>query len=359
MSFHGSHQNIPNQRIEKIHEIFFRAPFSRDISIDTIASSLGLPRQEAINILKEMVSEKVVEWEPFRCDGCGRTISELHPYCICGHDLGDQISFHVEGCIDRQKQRDFLVFPNGKAQAARFAHLLNIQGHMYYLLIDLAESENLQEEDNFYYNEFLKKVRELIRLEVLSQAKDYVQCFGEIGDCMKIAFLSADDIITAVEKFAEIIKRENFDNQFPTLKGKETVFPRFDGTVGKVTVSNRNSESMINLKLDNNELEKTFCITLNGSIDFNDYELTQLFRFDHAIKTKKSIFEDYIITLWLQQEILDDLEWDTVKTMAIETTSHGIPKKRKFGLVGFTGRSDESYKTVDNPQEYLVNKNTS
>lgn len=298
-----------------------------------------------------------MEWESVRCEKCEKVIEKIQMYCPYCHDILGQISFHIDGCIESENQKDFLAFPIAKNDAKRFANILNTQGYMYYLLLDLAESENLQKDDNLSYNEFLKSIREKMKYDVFSQAKKGVYCFGEIGDCMKIGFLASDDIITVVKAFSEVIKQENFDMQFPTLKGRETTFPRFDGTVGKITIAENNSENMLNLKLNNNELEKTFCLTLNGAIDFNDYELTQLFRYDHEIKTNKEIFKDFVLSLWIQKEILDDLEWDNIQTVTIETKSHNVPKKRVFGLIGFTGMSKESYKKIENPDKFLDNKN--
>ena len=55
--------------------------------------------------------------------------------------------------------------------------------------------------------------------------------------CLKLAFLSADDFLVAMKKFSIAMQREKLGERFLRLKGEETIFPRFDGTVGKIIIS--------------------------------------------------------------------------------------------------------------------------
>jgi len=282
---------------------------------------------EAINLIKKLIKAKVLIWQPLSCEHCKEEIKEPRIYCSsCNNDISNQIVFHIDGCIEDDDQKDFLVFPTMKTQAKQFSEKLKHQGYMYYLLLDLAESENIQRQNSLDYNEFLENVRELMKREALSQAKNRALSFGEIGDCMKLAFLSADDFLVTMEKFSTVVQREKLGEHFPALKGKETIFPRFDGTIGKISIPNYC-----------NDPEKIFCITLNGGIDFNDYELTKFFRLDHYIKTKKNFYDgDIIISLWVQEEIFNDLNWGRMPAVKIEDNTHNLKKEGKFGLLGFT-----------------------
>jgi len=290
-----------------------------------------------------LIAAGVIEWQPVDCEHCNEKITEPRIYCeSCKSDISDQITFHIDGCIKDDEQEDFKAYPEMKAQAKQFANKLKHQGYMYYLLIDLTESENLQRQNSFYYNEFFRKTRAVMKREGLSQALKGSLSFGEVGDCLKLAFLSADDFISALGKFSAAVEKEKLGDQFPMLKGKETIFPRFDGTIGKIAMPEHYDE-----------LEKIFCITLNGAIDFNDYELTKLFRLDHQIKTKKTFYDGRtIMSLWVQKEIFSDLKWDAIPTVDVVDTTHDLIKKEKFGLLGFTDTGD--YFHESKPSEYKV-----
>jgi len=261
------------------------------------------------------------------CDYCGEVILEPIIFCLsCKEKISNQITFHIDGCINEDKQADYRTFSINKAQAKQFAVNLRRKGYMYYLLLDLAESENLQGLDSLGYNEFFNEMRQIMRLKALSQAKYDVLSLGESGDCLKLAFLSEQDFLNVIENFSAAIQKENLENQFPTLRGKETLFPRFDGTIGKITISKYY-----------NDPEKIFCMTLNGALDFNDYELTKFYRLKNHLKTKKKFYDDdIIISVWVHEEIFNDLNWPDISLVEAEDQTHGIPKKGNFGLLGFT-----------------------
>ena len=340
-TFLRNHQNIQDRRLEKLHKLLFRSAFSQDITFDDFTSALDLSGGEAINLIKELIKANVLDWQPIFCEHCGGEIHEPQIYCMsCKRDISEQIVFHIDGCIKNEEQEDLRAFPDMKAKAKQFAVKLRQQGYMYYLLLDLAESENLQNLDSLNYNEFLNKVRILMRREALSQAKNDTLSFGEIGDCLKLAFLSTSDFLSATKKFSIVVNKEKLGDQFPTLKGRETIFPRFDGTIGKISIPKYY-----------NDPEKIFCITLNGTIDFNDYELTKFYRLDHRIKTKKDFYgDDTIISLWVQEEIFKDLNWDMMPTVPVEDETHGLIKKGNFGLLGITKDGDCLHE--DDPLKY-------
>jgi hypothetical protein len=331
ISYLKSHQAIQNQRLERLHKLLFASAFSGDITLNDFTSALDLSGGEAINLLHKLIEAGVLTWQPRYCDYCKEEIHEPRIHCLsCGNDISSQIAFHIDGCIGEESQDDFQVFPIMKAQAKKFSDKLKHQGYMYYMLLDLAESENLQSQNSLDYNEFLENVRELMKREALSQAKNAALSFGEVGDCLKLAFLSATDFIAAMEKFSSAVQGEKLGERFPALEGRETIFPRFDGTIGKITMS----------KYYNN-IEKIFCITLNGGIDFNDYELTKLYRLDHCIKTKKNFYDrDIIMSLWVQEEIFNDLNWENMPLVKVEDNTHGLNKKGSFGLLGFKKNGD-------------------
>jgi hypothetical protein len=261
-----------------------------------------------------------------------------------------QWSFYVDGCISENDQKKYELFSIRSAEAERFASELSKQGYMYYLLLDLVESENIQEQDSIQYNDFLEKTRMLMQREALSQAKDDVLCLGEIGDCLKIAFISANDSVEVLKKFAETIRREELDRQFPLLKAREVAyFPRYTGLIGKILISSRYREN----------LKKIFCVTLNGAIDFNDYEVTRLFRFDHEIKTCKDIFRgNTVLSVWIEDQIINDMEWGVIPTIKITAESHDKKKEGMFGLMAYTGLEENSSRIIRNPEEYrIVNQN--
>ena len=299
---------------------------------------------ETINLLQELIKAKVLIWQTRFCDHCKEEIQEPKIYCSsCKNNISNQVTFRIDGCIEDKEKDDFLTFPIMKAKAIQFSNKLKRQGYMYYMLLDLAESENLQKQDSLKYDEFLEYVRELMKREALSQAKNIALSFGEIGDCLKLAFLSAIDFLTAIEKFSITIDKEKLNERFSTLKGKKTIFPRFDGTVGKIFLPDYYKKQEKNL----------FCITLNGGIDFNIYELTKFFRLDRNIKTKKDFYDnETIISLWVQEEIFNDLNWRDMPVIEVKDNTHDLYKKESFGLLGFKVTSDFFHE--EDPEKYII-----
>jgi len=335
---------VQGQKLEALHKLLFGSAFSGDVTFADFASDLNLSGPEILNLLKDLIASDVLKWQPLKCERCREPIREPQIYCpSCGNDITGQMVFHRDGCINESEQKNYKAFPEMSERAKQFADRLHQQGYMYYLLIDLAESENLQKLDSLGYNEFLKKIRVLMKQEGLSQASKGSLSFGEVGDCLKLGFLDAFDFVTAMENFAIALGREKLHLQFPKLEGRETKFPRFDGVIGKIDIRDYYKEP-----------EDMFCITLNGAIDFNDYELTKLFRLDQHIKTKRNFFDDdMLIALWVQEEIIKkDLKWDAIPTVVVKDTTHNSIKKEKFGLLGFTDTGD--YFHESKPSEYKV-----
>jgi hypothetical protein len=265
----------------------------------------------------------------------------------CKYDVTGSWTFNLDGNIPDRDQKEFLKFSNGRFDSERFAARLNDQGHMYYLLLDLVESENIQEQDSPQYDKFLERIRVLMERMAMSQATDAVLCLGEIGDCLKLAFLSVDDTKTVLESFAKIIRAESWEKDFPSLKANEVkYFPRYDGIMGRITVTPRRKE----------ELKNIFCITLNGAIDFNDYELTKLFRFDSEIKTRKEIFDgNTVLSVWVQDQMFKDMGWDEIPVIDVTATSHNKEKKDTFGLLAYTGLGNDPT-AIENPKEFKKEK---
>jgi len=334
--------------LEKLHKIFFQSGFSDEISLTAISSKLNLTINETINIVRELVQNSIIEWQPFRCPRCGKEINEPLSQCdVCKYNITEDWAFHVGGSLSAQEQDMYRKFSLGRGDAERFASRLKDQGYMFYLLLDLAESENIQERDDIQYDGFLEKIRTMMQQEAMSQARDPVLCLGEIGDCLKLAFISADDTKTVLEPFAKIIRTEPWEKHFPLLEAKEIkYFPRYDGIMGKIQISPRRKKGMENI----------FCITLNGAVDFNDSELTRLFRFDSAIKTRKEIFDgNTVLSVWVQDQMFKDMGWNDMPSIEITAKSHGKDKKDLFGLLAYTGL-DNDPTAIENPEEYLKEK---
>ena len=334
--------------MEKLHKIFFQSGFSGEISLAAISSKLNLTTYETINIVRDLIQNSVIEWQPFCCAGCGKEISGPLSQCdACKRDITEDWAFHVDGSISEKDQNMYRRISGGRRDAERFASRLKDQGYMFYLLLDLVESENIQEQDDIQYDGFLERIRVLMQQEAMSQVKDTVLCMGEIGDCLKLAFLSADDTKTVLESFAKIIRAESWEKNFPLLKAKEAkYFPRYDGIMGKIPISLRRKENT----------GKLFCMTLNGAVDFNDSELTRLFRFDSAIKTKKKLFDgNTVLSVWVQNQMFKDMGWDDMPVIEVTATSHGKEKEDTFGLLAYTGLENDPI-AIENPKDYKEKK---
>lgn len=329
--------------MEKLHKIFFQSAFSDEVSLGTVSAQLGLTTRETINIVKDLIQNLVIEWQPFLCGRCGNEISKPLSLCdICKHDVTEEWAFQIKGNIPEEDQEAYRKFSAGRYDAERFADRLSEKGYMFYLLLDLVESENIQEQDSLQYDNFLERIRILIERKAISQARDDVLCFGEIGDCLKLAFISPDDPKLVLESFAQTIRTEPWERDFPMLKAEDAkYFPRYDGIMGRIPIALHRKKNMRSI----------FCITLNGAIDFNDYELTKLFRFDNAIKTRKKIFDgNTVLSVWVQNQMLNDMGWAGMPSIEVAVTSHGKEKKDRFGLLAYTGLENDPV-AVENLKE--------
>jgi len=334
---------MPLPSLEILNRIIFQSPFDRQVYLSTLMGEIGLTGFQATRLLTELVEAGVVEVASARCPQCFESIDYVRGDCPnCGHDLFSVSRFEVQGCLSKDNQIEYSKYASDRGEADRFAKRWVQQGHIFYLLIDLAESQIHQEQDSIAYNQFYADIRERVTRKALSKTK-YALCLGEIGDCIKLAFMDANDAITALMEIARFIREDNLAANYPTLKGRDAPFPRFDGTLGKISIQGRYDDP-----------KKVLCVTLNGNLDFNDYELTRLFRFDGAIKTQKRIYRDIMVTAWVQDDVLDEMEgWNKIPMVEIEAKAHERSRKSKFGLLTFNGTDIDPFRAVQHPGNYL------
>ena len=258
----------------------------------------------------------VIKLSPIHCPACLREHSEISLYCEnCGENLLSAVYFHINGCLSSSELEAFRQYRSRRVDAINYARDWINQGFSYYLLIDLVNSEKHQSADSDAYNRFFQHFREKLSDEILNEMRTPHLVLGEVGDCIKIAFIQPEDAYQVLLGIAKITKEEQWNKVAPELVESDYPFPRFDGTLGKLVMT----------KPSDRNPERLFAVTLGGALDFNSIELTRLFRYDQKIHTCRDIFSKTYVATWIQSQVLEDLgeDWVDAPVKEAKVDKHG------------------------------------
>ena len=188
-----------------------------------------------------------------KCLECGmdQEYDELKCCSYCNSELNvaeDNISVKIIGLLSDDKKFKDNEETVRNEQLNQMIAVWERQKFLVYLLIDVSNSESIQD---------------------------------EIGDCFKIALSNPYDVLPFIERLAKIHYEFYKNNKYPKAVEGLTPYPCI-----KV------SAQLIELPASKNPKE-LLCKTLNGSLDFNYSLLTKLFRLDGTIKLKyENVFSD-------------------------------------------------------------------
>lgn len=221
-----------------------------------------------------------------KCLECGmdQEYDELKCCSYCNSELNvaeDNISVKIIGLLSDDKKFKDNEETVRTEQLNQMITVWERQKFLVYLLIDVSNSESIQDESDLNYIKYLESLRSIIKNEAIHCVKGEHLYFGEIGDCFKIALSNPYDVLPFIERLAKIHYEFYKNNKYPKAVEGLTPYPCI-----KV------SAQLIELPVSKNPKE-LLCKTLNGSLDFNYSLLTKLFRLDGTIKLKyENVFSD-------------------------------------------------------------------
>lgn len=303
--------------MESLHRLVFQSPEPKTVHLSDLARTIKLPVIATEQLAVDLDLAGVIKLNPIHCPACLREHPKISLYCEnCGENLLSAIYFHIDGCLNSSELEAFKQYRSRRIDAINYARDWITQGFSYYLLIDLVNSERHQSADSDAYNRFFQHFREKLSNEILDEMRTPHLVLGEVGDCIKIAFIQPADAYQVLLGIARIAKEEQWNKVTPELVESEYPFPRFDGTLGRLVMT----------KPSDRNPERLFAVTLGGALDFNSIELTRLFRYDQKIHTCRDIFSQTFVAAWIQAQVLNDLggNWATAPVKEAKVDKHGV-----------------------------------
>ena len=213
------------------------------------------------------------------------------------------------------------------------------QKFIVYMLIDVSNSEMIQNKNNENYKNYLDCLREAVKQSFLILRGNYL-CFGEIGDCFKLGFSDINDVRVFLEEIAKIHYKNFESNHYP---------PAIEGL--KPYPCLKISAQLLELGYSQNPKD-LLSKTLNGALDFNSDLLTKLFRLEGAIKLNydNAFNENNKICAFIFDQLADKMGLKG-KKQTIKAGKH-IPHKADVIAITFpNGKLEIS----DNPEKFLIN----
>ena len=129
-----------------------------------------------------------------KCLECGmdQEYDELKCCSYCNSELNvaeDNISVKIIGLLSDDKKFKDNEETVRNEQLNQMIAVWERQKFLVYLLIDVSNSESIQDESDLNYIKYLESLRSIIKNEAIHCVKGEHLYFGEIGDCFKIALM--------------------------------------------------------------------------------------------------------------------------------------------------------------------------
>ena len=277
--------SLNNEQKNSLHKLLFCQPHDCFIYPRTISKFLNTRNSFGTKVLLNLYECSDFEIN-IQCNNCKMdqvySKSKICENCNCALTPDENnIYIKIKGLLsDREKLIDDEETVRNE-QLRQIISIWETQKFIIYLLIDVSNSESIQDESDVNYIKYLESLRSIIKNEAMHCVKGEHLYFGEIGDCFKIALSNPYDVLPFIERLAKIHYEFYKNNKYPKAVEGLTPYPCI-----KV------SAQLIELPASKNPKE-LLCKTLNGSLDFNYSLLTKLFRLDGTIKLKyENVFSD-------------------------------------------------------------------
>ena len=313
--------NLHNLLFCQTHDLFVN-PISICEALKTNKLAFGA---KVLLSLKRYLDLKVL----IKCPECGmdQEYEELQ-YCnYCNSELnvlGNSISTKIIGLLsdDRKFNDNEETVRNEQLNQIIFAW--DRQKYLVYLLIDVSNSERIQDESDTNYIKYLEILRSVIKNEAMNYVKGEHLYFGEIGDCFKIALSSPNDVLPFINGLAKTHYEFYKSGKYPKAVVGLTPYPCIKVSAQLIELtSSKNPKDLL-------------CKTLNGSLDFNYSLLTKLFRLDGNIKLNyDTVFnENNKMCAWIFDKLAKKIGLEA-KTQRITAFKH-IHSKSEADVIAFT-----------------------
>lgn len=338
---------LDSEIIENLHSLLFLSSLKHKIDSKKLKRKLDLPSNIAENIFRELVESEVINIELIECPECGKEMKKLLTTCNnCHSEIDiDEYYANIDALLDDNSINLIKSKHHESKKADIVAREWEKQEYLSYVLIDLVDSENVQntlgDQD---YRYFFEEVREIIKFYSLSSIKGEYLILGEIGDCIKIAFTKKEDVLVFFRNFSKELgnrlkKSKIIEKYIPILK----YFPKFSGIVDTLLLPSTNTGKI--------SARSIISITLDGSIDFNSKALTKLFRLDSGISINNDIaFNNSNVSLWVSENFIKSTEYESLNKIEITVGKHeDLKTERNVGLLLFDNGLENR---IENPKEY-------
>lgn len=335
--------NLANIQKDSLHTLLFCNTHDRFITPQLISKELYIRKSFAKGIFISLAKDTDLNVK-IKCSNCNCDNDFSSSSCKeCGELLEiteDNLFAKIEGLLSDKRK----LYDNEESvreeQLSQMITIWDKQKFIVYMLIDVSNSEMIQNKNNENYKKYLDCLREAVKQSFLILRGNYL-CFGEIGDCFKLGFSDINDVRVFLEEIAKI-HYENFEsNNYP---------PAIEGL--KPYPCLKISAQLLELGYSKNPKD-LLSKTLNGALDFNSDLLTKLFRLDGAIKLNydNAFNENNKICAFIFDQLADKMGLKG-KKQTIEAGKH-IPHKADVIAITFpNGKLEIS----DNPKRFLRNE---
>ncbi|EMO42495.1 hypothetical protein MAL08_14785 [Leptospira noguchii] len=312
VDFLQNEKDLTSFQKEALHSLLFQSYQDIYINAADLSSKIkGISLEKAYQIIKKLILENIFDGS-YDCPACDSTLSLNEIFASkatkcseCDHGIHfyNDLYIKIFGTIP-EKDYEKLTFDQiAEIRIKNLAKSWRENGIITYFLLDLVNSEFIQQENEREYNSFLSEFREFWIKRVLSQSKESNYFIGEIGDAYKILFQDVIDAFNIVRIFSQELV--NFDiSTFKNIKSKFPFFPKFKIVIDCVDLpTDRNGRP-----IDPGDI---FVRTANRTYDINSASVTQLYRAESKLKEYKDSYyenwEKFDVALWLMDSSFEIL----------------------------------------------------
>ena len=188
--------NMADIQKDSLHALLFCNTHDRFITPQLISKELYIRKSFAKEIFVSLAKNTDLNVR-IKCSNCNCDNDFSSSSCKeCGELLEiteDNLFAKIEGILpDKRKLYD----NEESVREEQLSQMITIwakQKFIIYMLIDVSNSEMIQNKNNENYKKYLDCLREAVKQSLLILRGNYL-CFGEIGDCFKLGFSDINDV---------------------------------------------------------------------------------------------------------------------------------------------------------------------
>ena len=134
------------QKIEDLHTILFMSPLKQKIDSDKLKRKLDLPNNNAKKLFTDLINTGVLDIVSINCTECGETIKKFLNTCpTCDSEINiEEYYTDINALLANEKIKLIKSKHHESKKADIIAREWDVQKYLSYVLIDLVDSENVQ-----------------------------------------------------------------------------------------------------------------------------------------------------------------------------------------------------------------------